>query len=82
MTGTLVLVSMEWKGQDTAPTFSETRVPLPRADKLIPALIAQEEVPAVILIFVQPSMEYGAFREFIAPLLQRKMILYVFIQKP
>jgi len=82
VTGTLVLVSMEWKGQDTAPTFSETRVPLPRADKLIPALIAQEEVPAVILIFVQPSMKYGAFREFIAPLLQRKMILYVFIQKP
>jgi len=81
-TGTLVLVSMEWQGQDTVPTFSETRVPLPSAEKLIPALTAKEDVPAVILIFVKPSMKYGAFREFIATLLQRKTILYVFIQKP
>lgn len=79
-TGTLVLVSMEWKGDDSTPTFSETRLPVPTVAQLIPALTSKEDAPAVILAFVPPSMSYGAFREFIAPLLQRKTILYVFIE--
>ena len=79
-TGTLVLVSMEWKGDDSTPTFSETRLPVPTAAQLIPALTSKEDVPGVILAFVPPSMRYGAFREFVAPLLQRKTILYVFIE--
>jgi hypothetical protein len=82
ITGTLVLVGMDWKGDDSAPTFSETRIPISRADQLIPAMTSKEDAPAVILIFVPPAMKYGAFREFIAPLLQRKTILYVFVQKP
>jgi len=80
VTGTLVLVSVEWKGDDTTPTFSETRISVPGSDKLIPALTSKEDPPAVILVFVPPSMKYGPFREFIAPLLQRKTILYVFIE--
>lgn len=80
ITGTLVLVTMDWKGGDTDPTYSEVRIPVPSADKLIPALTSKEETPAVLLIFVPPSMKYGPFREFIAPLLQRKTILYVFIK--
>ena len=80
VTGTLVLVSTEWKGDDSAPTFSETRIPVSNADQLIPALVAKDDAPAVVLIFVPPSMKYGPFREFIAPLLRRKTILYVFLE--
>jgi hypothetical protein len=81
ITGTLVLVSMEWKGDDSAPTFNETRIPVSSAEQLIPALTSKEDVPAVILIFVPPAMKYGEFREFITPLIQRKTILYVFINR-
>jgi len=80
-TGTLVLVGMEWKGNDSVPTFNETRIPVPSADKLIPALTSKEDAPAVILIFVPPSMKYGALREFVAPLIQRKTVLYVFVEE-
>ncbi len=80
-TGTLVLVSMDWKGDDAAPTFGETRIPVLAADQIIPALTSKEQVPAVILVFVPPSMKYGVLREFIAPLIQRKAVLYVFVQK-
>jgi len=61
VTGTLVLVSVEWKGDDTTPTFSETRISVPGSDKLIPALTSKEDPPAVILVFVPPSMKYGHF---------------------
>lgn len=81
VTGTLVLVAMDWKGEDSAPTFTETRIPVPNTDTLTPALTSKEEVPAVVLIFVPPSMTYGSFRRFIAPLFQRKTILYVFVDQ-
>ncbi|MEI6564281.1 MAG: YdjY domain-containing protein [bacterium] len=77
-TGTLVLVDSEWQGDDSTPTFHETRLPIPTPDKLVPALTSKEEAPAVVLIFVPASLKYGALRQFIAPLLQRKTILYVF----
>ncbi len=79
-TGMVVLLDMEWKGDDSVPTFSETRISVPRADQLISALTSKAEVPAVVLVFAPASMEYGVLRGFIAPLLQRKTILYVFTE--
>lgn len=80
ITGNLVFVETVWKGDDTPATFTETRTPVPSPDKLAAALAAQEFPPSVMLIFAPESLSYGALRTFVAPLLKRHMILYVFRQ--
>lgn len=78
-TGTLVLIDMTWESGDAKPVFTETRRAIPSADKVVPAILAKEEPPTVVLIFAPPSMTYGVVREFMVPLLGRKMIVYVFM---
>jgi len=80
ITGNLVFVETVWKGDDTPATFTETRFPVPSPDKLAAALATQEFPPSVMLIFAPESLSYGALRIFVAPLLKRHMILYVFRQ--
>jgi hypothetical protein len=79
-TGELILVKSEWKGDDSAPVYHETRIPVPAPAALDPALKTREEAPTVLLIFAPASLRYGTLREFIAPALRQKMILYVFAE--
>lgn len=79
-TGELVLVESEWKGDDSAPVFHETRIPVPSASALEPALKTRDEAPTVLLIFAPAGFRYGPLREFCAPALKRNMILYVFAE--
>lgn len=80
VTGTLVLLEMTWKGGNADPVFIETRRAISGTGELVPALLSKEEAPAVVLVFAPPSMTYGAMRRFVAPLLQRGTILYVFLK--
>jgi len=77
-TGELVFVETEWKGEDSTPSFHETRLQVPTPAGLSTALAAKEEPPGVMLIFAPDTLTYGALRAFAAPLLKRHMILYVF----
>lgn len=79
-TGELIQVESEWKGDDSAPVYHETRIPIPAPTALEPALKTREEAPTVLLIFAPASLRYGTLREFIAPALRQKMILYVFAE--
>lgn len=80
-TGQLVLVESEWKNDDAAPVFNETRIAVPVADALEAALKTGEEPPAVLLIFAPGGLTYGALHDFIAPALRRNLILYVFAEE-
>jgi hypothetical protein len=79
-TGELILVESEWKGDDSAPVFHETRIPIPAPAALEPALKTREEAPSVLLIFAPAKLRYGTLRDFCAPAIRRKMILYVFAE--
>ena len=79
-TGELILVESEWKGDDSAPVFHETRIPIPAPAALEPALKTREEAPSVLLIFAPAKLRYGTLRDFVAPALRQKMILYVFAE--
>ncbi len=79
-TGELVWVDMAWKGDDSTPTFSETRVAITSPDALSATIAAKSEPPAVMLVFAPGTLRYGVLRDYIAPILQRKMILYVFTE--
>jgi len=80
-TGELILVKSEWKGDDSAPVFHETRVPIPAPAALDPALKTPEDPPTVLLIFAPASLRYGTLRKFCATAIRRKMILYVFAEE-
>ena len=79
-TGELILVESEWKGDDSAPVFHETRIPIPAPAALEPALKTRKEAPSVLLIFAPAKLRYGTLRDFVAPALRQKMILYVFAE--
>ena len=79
-TGELVLVESEWKGDDSTPVFHETRIPIPSPAAMEPALKPREDAPTVLLIFAPARLRYGTLRDFIAPALRQKMILYVFAE--
>ncbi len=79
-TGELILVESEWKGDDSAPVYHETRIPIPAPAALEPALKTREEAPTVLLIFAPAKLRYGTLRDFIVPALRQKMILYVFAE--
>ena len=70
----------EWKGDDSAPVFHETRIPIPAPAALEPALKTRKEAPSVLLIFAPAKLRYGTLRDFVAPALRQKMILYVFAE--
>ena len=78
-TGTLIWVDSEWKDDDTAPLFHETRVPVSSPGKLEAALAAEKDPPSVMLVFAPEGMPYGTLCGFMAPILKRNMILYVFL---
>ena len=77
-TGQLVQLEMQWKGDDSEPSFRETRIPAPTPAALEQALEASPETPAALLVFAPKTLDYGTFRKFAAPLLKRNAILYVF----
>jgi hypothetical protein len=77
-TGELILVESEWKGDDST---HETRIPIPAPAAMDPALKTREDAPTVLLIFAPARLRYGTLRDFIAPALRRKMILYVFAEE-
>jgi len=79
-TGELILVESEWKGDDSTPVFHETRIPIPAPAAMEPALKTREDAPNVLLIFSPARLRYGTLRDFIAPALRQKMILYVFAE--
>ncbi len=79
-TGELILVQSEWKGDDSAPVFHETRIPIPAPAALEPALKKRDDPPTVLLIFAPTKLSYGTLRDFIGPALRQKMILYVFVE--
>lgn len=79
-TGTLVLVEAKWNDDAAQATYKETRIPIPAPAALDPALAGQEYPPTIMLVFAPSSLTYGEFRTFVAPLLQRRMVLYVFRQ--
>ena len=77
-TGVLVWVDSEWKGDDSSPVFRETRITAATPEVLSSAIAAKEEVPSVMLVFAPATLRYGVLRDFLAPILKKKMILYVF----
>lgn len=77
VTGELVHVEEQWSDDGKPSTYKETRHPAPGPNAL-PDLLLKHEAPAVALIFTTPDLPYGVLRNFVDPLLQRKMILYVF----
>lgn len=79
-TGELIRVKSEWKGDDSAPVYHETRIPIPAPEALEPVLKTPEEPPTVLLIFAPATLRYGTLREFCATALRQKMILYVFAE--
>jgi hypothetical protein len=81
VTGGLIRVEEDWKGADTQPTYSDTHTAVACAHALAGAL-AQKEAPTVVLVFAPPDLTYGRFRAFAAPILERNMILYVFLPPP
>jgi len=79
-TGVLIWVDSEWKGDDSAPVLHEKRVPAATPDALSTAIAAKEEAPAVMLVFAPGTLRYGTLCDFLAPILKKKMILYVFTE--
>ena len=77
-TGELVWVDRAWKGDDSTPIFSETRIAITSPKALSATFAAKSEPPAVMLVFAPGTLRYGVLRDYIAPMLQRKMILYIF----
>lgn len=77
-TGTLVRIEETWTGADTRPTYRDTRQDV-RSDGELGVALNQPDTPQVVLVFASPTLGYGAFRRFVAPVLQRDMILYVFL---
>ena len=81
VTGELVHVEEEWSDDGSPSTYKETRHAAPGPD-VLPALLLKHEAPAVVFVFTTPGLPYGVLRRFVAPLLERKMILYVFADGP
>ena len=81
VTGTLVRIEETWAGADTRPVYKEAPMPVRSTAELDEAL-TQPDTPHVALVFAEPTLAYGTFRSFIAPLLKRNMILYVFLPLP
>jgi hypothetical protein len=81
VTGELVRVEEEWKGEDTLPTYHEQRFAVASADALATA-IQQQDTPSVMLVFAPAALSYGNLRRFIAPVIEKKMILYIFLPSP
>ena len=79
-TGELVLVEEDWQGGDSKPTYRETRFSAPTPEILAHRL-KREDVPSVVLVFAPSDLRYGEFRKFVAPILERGMILYVFLPR-
>lgn len=78
VTGELVCVEEEWQPEGEQPVYRETRYPL-AAEQDIPGLLARhKDAPAVVLVFAEPTLSYGALRPFLTPFLKRNMIVYVF----
>lgn len=76
-TGELVYVDEQWANDGKPSTYTEVRHPA-RGPDALPDLLQKHDAPAVVLIFAESDLTYGALRRFIAPLLERKMIVYVF----
>lgn len=74
-------IDMEWKGDSETPEIRTSSVPLASATTLAAALVAKAELPPVMLVFAPGTMRYGAIREYLKPLLERSMILYVFAER-
>ena len=77
-TGEWVWVDSDWKGDDSDPTYRETRVPVASPEALTAILKAKEDKPVVVLIFAPRTLRYGSLRSFTRPLLKQNMIIYVF----
>jgi hypothetical protein len=81
VTGELVRVNEEWKGEDAAPIYHEQRFPMVSAVSLA-GMIKTEDAPSVLLVFAPPDLSYGQLRQFISPVIEKGMILYVFLPPP
>jgi hypothetical protein len=81
VTGELVRLDEEWKGDDTRPTYREHHFAVASAASLADAL-KQKDAPSVMLVFAPANLSYGDLRRFIAPVMESNLILYVFLQSP
>jgi hypothetical protein len=76
-TGELVHVEELWTDDGRPSTYKETRHPA-SGPGILPELLLKHDAPAVVLVFASPDLAYGTIRHFLAPLLDRRMIVYVF----
>ncbi len=81
VTGELVRLDEEWKGEDRQPIYHERRFAVASAEALAAAL-QQPDAPSVVLIFAPPDLPYGHLRRFIAPVVEKNMIAYIFLPVP
>lgn len=76
-TNQLVYVEEIWGDNGAPSTYRETRHPV-AAPRDIPSLLTQHDAPSVVLIFPASSLPYSALRPFLAPFIERRMIIYIF----
>lgn len=81
VTGDLVRLEEEWKGEDSQPVYHERRAAVASADALATAL-QKPDTPSVVLVFAPPNLTYGHLLRFIAPVIEKKMIVYIFLPVP
>jgi hypothetical protein len=78
VTGELVRLEEEWKGEDSQPIYHERRFAVASMGSLSEVL-QQQDAPSIVLVFAPPELPYGLLRRFIAPAIEKKMILYIFL---
>ena len=79
-TGALTFIEEEWKPETDVAIYHETNYPVASPGELN-GYLGRTNTPSVLLVFAQPDLSYGAFRAFVAPALDRRLILYVFLPK-
>jgi hypothetical protein len=81
VTGELVRLDEEWKGDDSQPTYREYHFAI-ASPAALNEKIRQKDTPSVMLVFAPADLSYGRLRQFIAPVIETRMILYVFLPPP
>lgn len=77
-TATVTWVTLEWKAETDVATATATNEPAASPEVLAGMLEKRAELPPVMLVFAPGVMPYGMVRPYLAPLVKRHLIVYLF----